>query len=252
MLGRTLFPAPGPKDAASSGPAGWRTRSESPSRLECFSDSVFAFALTLLVVSLEAPMQLDALYEKIPYFAGFAGAFAILVVLWYRHAVFFRRYALEDRTTVALNAAYLFVVLFYVYPLRFLAMTLSAVVVGAIQGHGPLVRLPTGVWDKPMTISQMPGFMTLYLVGWGAVMGVSAAMHAHALRRRQALDLTEWEAAATRSTVVTAAAIAITSGALALASLLGMPLQLAVPVLLLVVLPLRMRQRRLHREAATS
>ena len=44
-----------------------------------------------------------------------------LVLIWSVHNAFFRRYGLDDGLTVVLNTAQLFVVLFYVYPLKFMA-----------------------------------------------------------------------------------------------------------------------------------
>jgi uncharacterized membrane protein len=83
-------------------------------RVEAFSDAVFAFALTLLVVSLEVPDSYDKLIELMAGFVPFACSFALLTWLWYEHNVFFRRYGLQDPYTVALNAILLFVVLFYI------------------------------------------------------------------------------------------------------------------------------------------
>lgn len=44
----------------------------------------------------------------------------MLVWIWFEQHKFFRRYGLQDGTTVTLNVILLFVVLFYVYPLKFL------------------------------------------------------------------------------------------------------------------------------------
>src|SRR6476646_6662702 len=89
-------------------------------RLEAFSDAVFAFALTLLVVSLEVPHTYAELMHLIRGFLPFACCFALLVWIWYAHSAFFSRYALHDRVTTVLNAVLLFVVLFYVYRLKYL------------------------------------------------------------------------------------------------------------------------------------
>ena len=52
-------------------------------------------------------------------FPAFAICFALLFQVWWRHFNFFRRYGLEDGTTITLTGILLFVMLFYVYPLKF-------------------------------------------------------------------------------------------------------------------------------------
>lgn len=47
------------------------------------------------------------------------------MIIWLKHYRFFRRFGLYNTTTIWINAALLFVILFYVYPLKFL-YTLSA------------------------------------------------------------------------------------------------------------------------------
>src|SRR6266487_3191733 len=90
--------------------ADFRWRSHDISRIEGLSDAVFAFS------------------------------FALLFIIWFKQYKFFRRYGLQDNLTVSLNGALLFVVLFYVYPLKFLFSYLINVLTG---GHGE-VRLPNG------------------------------------------------------------------------------------------------------------
>src|SRR5258705_13261686 len=66
------------------------------SRVEGFSDAVFAFAITLLVVSLEVPKTFEELLAAIRGFPAFAVCFALLFQVWWRHYRFFRTYDLED------------------------------------------------------------------------------------------------------------------------------------------------------------
>src|SRR2546423_3965653 len=103
---------------------GFRMRGAAMSRIDAFSDVVFGFALTLLVVSLEVPKDFSGLHEVVRGFVPFAICFVTLLTLWHSHYVFFRRYGLHDQFTILLNSALLFVVLFYVYPLKFLFTTL--------------------------------------------------------------------------------------------------------------------------------
>jgi uncharacterized membrane protein len=73
----------------------FRWRGGEITRLEAFTDAVFAFAVTLLVVSLEVPRTFDELLLAIKGFVGFALCFTILVQVWYYHYKF-SRHALHD------------------------------------------------------------------------------------------------------------------------------------------------------------
>ena len=103
-----------------SGEPGFHWRGAEVTRLEGFTDAVFAFAVTLLVVSLEVPKTLPELFVAMHGFLAFGVCFALLANVWYQHYRFFRRYALENPWVVFLNCVLLFFVLFYVYPLKFL------------------------------------------------------------------------------------------------------------------------------------
>lgn len=92
----------------------------SKSRLEAFSDGVFAFAATLLVVSLEIPDTFAEFKAQLRGFWGFGLSFLALVLLWKVHYNFFRRSKTIDNITVAANMTFLFTILFFVFPLKFL------------------------------------------------------------------------------------------------------------------------------------
>ena len=100
---------------------GFRWRGTEISRIEGLSDAVFAFAVTLLVVSLEAPKTFADLTRLMHGFVSFGVCFALLLLMiWHAQYIYVRRYALDDKTSFLLNAMLLFVVAFYVYPLKFL------------------------------------------------------------------------------------------------------------------------------------
>src|SRR3954462_14900409 len=84
---------------------GFRWRSHEIARVEGFSDAVFGFAVTLLIVSLEVPRTSTELLETMRGFGAFVATFFMLASLWYSQFTFFRRYRLEDRVTVVLNLA---------------------------------------------------------------------------------------------------------------------------------------------------
>jgi uncharacterized membrane protein len=161
-------------------------RQREVSRIEGFSDAVFGFAVTLLVVSLEVPKTYDELMLAIRGFPAFAVCFALLFQVWWRHYRFFRSYALEDARVVALTGLLLFVVLFYVYPLKFLWNIVFL----------QFMRQP-GI-DESLTIGQVPTLFEIYGAGVAAIFGILAALYAHAYARRGDLALTPLEVVDTR------------------------------------------------------
>ena len=166
--------------------------------MEGLSDAVFAFAITLLVVSLEVPKTFSELAEAMHGFGAFLISFLLLFAVWFNQYKFFRRYGLQDTTTIVLNAALLFVVLFYVYPLKFLFTFLVDRFTG---GHGE-VRLPNGnVVGMIESNDQMASLMTIFNLGYLAVFGVFVLLFWHAYRRREALELNELERFDTRESI---------------------------------------------------
>jgi uncharacterized membrane protein len=152
------------------------------SRLEAFSDAVFAFALTLLVVSLDVPKSFDELMNLMSGFPAFACCFAVLVGIWVEHNLFFRRYGLQDGYTVLLNSILLFVVMFYVYPLKFMLDS----------GFAHFLAW-TGRGVHPMTLPQLAGASAIYGLGWIAVFVMFGLLYRHAYRKRHELGLTPLE-----------------------------------------------------------
>ena len=156
------------------------------SRVEGFSDAVFAFAITLLVVSLEVPRSFNELIHTMRGFPAFAVCFALLFQVWWRHYRFFRAYDLEDNYVIVLTGCLLFVVMFYVYPLKFLWSLPFA----GLEGRA--------ITDEIIRVDQVPMLFLIYGVGVAAVFGILALLYTHAYRRRGALDLTPLEVLATR------------------------------------------------------
>jgi uncharacterized membrane protein len=153
-------------------------RSHEISRLEAFSDAVFAFALTLLVVSLEVPRTYDALMNLMMGFPAFACCFGVLVWIWYEHNLFFRRYGLQDPYTVFLNGGLLFVVMFYVYPLKFMLDS----------GFAHFIPMGSGA-VAPMTLTQLSRASAIYGLGYVAMFVMFGLLYLHAYRKRNTLVL---------------------------------------------------------------
>ncbi|HSU15130.1 TMEM175 family protein [Longimicrobium sp.] len=179
--------------------SGFRWRGTEVSRLEALSDAVFGFAITLLVVSLEPPRTFDQLMVAVRGFFTFAACFALLFMVWLNQYRWFRRYGLEDAATVWLNAILLFVIVFFVYPLKFV----FGLVVGKMMGgQGNLARLADGT-VVPIFTAERQGVTMMLIFGGGymAVFLIFALMYGHAWRRRDALRLDELERYETRDNI---------------------------------------------------
>ena len=160
-----------------------RWRGGQVTRIEALTDAVFGFAITLLVVSLEVPETFDELTGMMRGFVAFAGSFTLLILVWSYHYRLFSRYDLEDAWTIVLNSVLLFVVLFYVYPLKFVAFILLG---GGMQGAFS-------------SREQVPLVMAIYGGGFVAVFLVFAALYRHAYALRDRLGLTAEEAHGARA-----------------------------------------------------
>jgi uncharacterized membrane protein len=178
------------------------------SRVEGFSDAVFAFAITLLVVSLEVPKTFHELMAAMRGFLSFAICFALLFQVWWRHYRFFRAFDLEDATVIALTGGLLFVVLFYVYPLKFLWSLPFA----SIEGR----RLD----DAVITTTQVPALFMIYGAGVVAVFSILALLYRHAYRLRDQLSLTPEDALDAREQICSNVGIALVGAASILIALL--------------------------------
>ena len=95
------------------------TRETQTTRLETFVDAAFAFALTMLVISVDAiPDSMDQLVDALKRIPAFAASFAIVLNFWHGHYRWSRRYGVEDAGSVVLSLLLVFIVLVFLYPLR--------------------------------------------------------------------------------------------------------------------------------------
>lgn len=168
---------------------GFRLRGVEVSRIDAFSDVVFGFALTLLVVSLSVPKTYTELRESLHGLLPFAICFLFLMLVWHGHYKYFRRFGTHDLRTIVINGALLFVILFYVYPLKFL----FTFVVAAFSGDHPQVF---------ETYRQLVELMVLYGIGFTAIYLLMAALYWNGYSQRKALELNHTEELLARSYIV--------------------------------------------------
>jgi uncharacterized membrane protein len=173
----------------------FRLRGLATTRIEAFTDAAFAFALTLLVISLDPPTTMQALTGALIRVPGFLLSATLLMVFWNGHHRWSRRYGLDDGATVAMSCLLVFTVLVFVYPLRYLATAVTGFTASGIGlPIGPDFRTLgiTGVHDVNV-------LFVIYGVGFMSMSLVMLLLNLHAWRCREALTLSDAERAETRA-----------------------------------------------------
>jgi hypothetical protein len=169
----------------------FKTRGADVSRLEGFSDAVFGFAITLLVISGTAPRTMDELIAMWHAVLPFIASFFILFTLWRAQFDFFRRYGLEDRRTIWLTGVLLMIVLIAVYPVKFLCtFVLDVLPVAIVRGDDSMKAM--------MTLDGVPKVLLLYAVGYAGIAFVFARLYRHAETEHVLLGLSDLERFDTR------------------------------------------------------
>jgi uncharacterized membrane protein len=166
----------------------FRKRGSEILRIEALSDAVFAFSVSLLVVSLEVPQTFSEmkliLQGALPFFA----TVSVLFMFWYQQYVFFRHYAMNDFKTILLNLVYLALILFYVYPLKFLFSLL-------LYSWTGLNLFPNAVEHGEDILSQneFPQLVISFSAGYFLIWMTLYLMHALALKQASHLELSPYE-----------------------------------------------------------
>jgi len=142
-------------------------------RLETFVDAAFAFALTMLVISVDSiPESFDELMDALRRVPAFAASFTITVMFWHGHYRWSRRFGLEDGWSVVLSMALVFLVLVFLYPLRLMMSSAFHAFSGG--------WLPAEL--EITELSHIRTFFVLYGVAFALMSGVLLALNAHVLR----------------------------------------------------------------------
>ena len=99
----------------------------SSSRLETFSDGVFAIAATLLILDVRAgPGELGArLLHNWPSYVAYAVSFLTIGIIWINHHTVFTQIRRVDRLFLLINVAFLMLVAFIPFPTSLIASHLT-------------------------------------------------------------------------------------------------------------------------------
>ncbi|NOT75277.1 MAG: DUF1211 domain-containing protein [Cyclobacteriaceae bacterium] len=166
----------------------FRFRGEEPGRLENFSDAIFALAITLLLISTSPPTNFEQIkrftFDLIPFLL----CIALIVSIWHEHFTFFYRYGLRNGRIIFLNTLFLIIVLFYVYPLKFLSK-LILIPISILIGNEKL----KSEFDGIMKSEDIGDLMIIYGIGAASISLVLMMMYRYALKKSDELELNEIE-----------------------------------------------------------
>ena len=153
-------------------------------RLETFTDAAFAFAVTLLAISIDQiPTSYPELVETLKGAPAFIASFALLVLYWRAHQVWSHQYGLEDLPSVLLTAALVCLVLIYVYPMKILFSFAFGSMSGGWFPHNFELE----------SIYEFRALATIYAAGF-LLMNVSiSSLYLHAWRKREELQMSARE-----------------------------------------------------------
>jgi uncharacterized membrane protein len=154
-------------------------------RFESFTDGVFAFAITLLILGVALPLMHDpserelrgAILSLWPNFIAFALSFAVIGIMWQNHHALFRFVARIDRKTVALNLLLLFGTVMIpfatstigAYPTRHASTLLYGIVLTWCSTAYNLMLshlIASGAFDSTVKRERIARTVFAYRVGW--------------------------------------------------------------------------------------
>lgn len=159
-------------------------RGEYMNRIETFVAAAFAFAVTMLVISLDAiPQTFEELVMACKQIPAFAASFALVTWIWHSHANWSRWFGLQDTPAILLSSMLVFIVLVYVYPLRIMMSGLFASLSG---GFFPNTMQFTAYWEVRFMFA-------FYAFGLFTLCMNFVGLYGYALKKQHALNLSALE-----------------------------------------------------------
>ncbi|MDJ0908610.1 MAG: TMEM175 family protein [Woeseiaceae bacterium] len=173
---------------------GFRLRGIEMTRTETFTDAAFAFAITLLVISIDAvPTTYDELLIAVQGIPAFGLACALLFLFWYGHWSWSRRYGLEDFPSIVLSFVLVFVMLCYIFPMKYMTSIFVAWVTERRVDVGANIN----------SIEELFNIFVIYSIGFVAMCLAVLFLNLRAWSRRAELKLDDIEEYTTRTEIGT-------------------------------------------------
>lgn len=154
---------------------------EGAGRLEALSDAIFGLALTFLVVRMDVPKNVAEFQSMTGGFIGFFVTFILLFIIWNKQGRFLRAVEYIDGKVKFLTACFLFLILFFVFPLKYL-FTLS---VELLLG----TAFSSQAFSSSMDSNNIAYLLQMFALGFGSIYLLLCCMYVYSFKRREILGL---------------------------------------------------------------
>ena len=163
---------------------GFIIRGENMTRIETFVDAAFAFALTMLIISVdEIPDSPKALLIASRDIPAFLASGLQIGLIWFNHSVWSRRFGLQDAPTVMLSLALVMLVLVFIYPLKLVFMGLFAWISGGYLSPSL----------EGMDLNSLSDLFVYFATGLVCLAVILYLFYYNTLKNADALRLTAYE-----------------------------------------------------------
>ena len=180
----------------------FRLRGKETTRVDTFIDAAFAFATTMLVISIgNIPKNINELLLAFKGIPSFLASFISVVFIWLGHRKWSRRYGIENLVTILISFTLVFVLMVYVYPLRLVFSAFFAWISG-------------GYFPSEFVISsgsELPKLFIFYGLGFAAIAFSLGLLFYYAYKLRDSIKLTNLEVIITKYEVSSWLALGITA-----------------------------------------
>lgn len=181
---------------------GFFIRGEAMTRVETFVDAAFAFALTMLIISVdEIPKTVADLFQVARDIPAFLASGMQIGLIWYSYSIWSRRFGLQDGPTVTLSLALVMLVLIFIYPLKLVFMG--------------MFHWFSGGYLSPnlggMTLDDLSNLFVFFALGFIALSSIKFYLYHHTLGKAEYLQLTDFEKYYCESEKVSYVILAVTA-----------------------------------------
>lgn len=171
---------------------GFRLRGEAMTRIEVFSDAAFAFAVTMLVISIDSiPKNYIEFVEAMKGIPTFVLSVSLIMGYWLVHRRWSQQYGLEDPISMFCTLSIVVIILVFVYPLKLIMSYTCFILSGKF--------LPTEF--SITTEAEMTGLVLAFSVAGLLLAMAFLVLHLQALRQRDKLMLNSAETTMTRKMI---------------------------------------------------